>query len=1186
MASPLSASRAAPLFQVQVLGPFALQRDDTPVDVGRWQPRVATLFKLLVTAPGHRRSRDELIDLLWPDAIPEVGAGNLRMVVHRLRQSLGSDPSPVLSEHGWVALNPAYTWELDLERFEGLTCKDDMVALEEAARLYRGEPLEEDRYEDWAAPIREETQRRWSAICLRLAQLYRARGSQEDAALWLERLLEREPLHEQALQELLSILGDLGRRTEALRRYRQFEQLLSEEMDVPPEPETLALVARLEGYLRQAAVAPAPETQIVPVIPLYPLISVGSLVGREEELVPVLRALPPRDADVPRLVLFAAEAGTGKTRMLAETAWRARDAGVLTLAGSCYEQESRLPYGPIHDALADYVRTEPECVLRAQLEAFLPELAQIVPEVRTRLGGEPPVVGDTGGQRLALFATVSQVFERISQDTPLVLLLDDLHWADDVTLQLLHYLLRQPALDRMLIVGAYRQEEVSENEPLLQLETERHGAGARFVHVISLAPLQEQELGAFVEGRMRDRCALGLVQSLYTRSGGNPFFADQMLRLLEQEKQLELGEEGWHLTDGVTIELPVEVRETVARRLRRLDPDEQEVLRLGAVLGRDFSFPALEAMWERDERSLFAALDAAQASYVLRETEGGYSFRHPLLREVVYDRAPVRRRTRLHQRAAAELEILYGDRRGEHAAELAWHALHGENREQAVRYSILAGEQAASLYAYAEAEQHFRTALGLLAEVDAPDDPAGEDVRLKAMALEKLGALLKTVGQYGEAIRLLRQAVERYAVLGDLDGQRRAVAHSGRVHLGRGTVDEGLAELSAALDRLGGGTPSPGLAALHLSLAFLLFRSGRYAEQLETAECAAELSRSSGDRRLFAEAMLVRAYALPYMSQQRDESRDFGRALEEVVRLAEEIGDVATLSRALCALGPYFAEKGELEAARRYLSRAMELAERLGDRSRIAFIASTCGFAAYLQGEWDEAQAFFERSLAIYTELDALPDSLAALSGMGQLAIARGDWETGIQYLEEHVRNAESAGDFRWLHRVAIALAERDSLEGCPESARNRLEQLCEHRGLYKGTLLDVQPGLAEAYLEMGDIAGAEQIASRAVQQARAADVQTTLVEALRVCGRVRSAQEHWEEAEQRFREALDLAGRMPCPYAAGRTLFDYGTMLIRQGRWEAGKLRLEEARRIFQALGARPFIERTDHELVKTGER
>lgn len=1221
MASTLSTSRAAPSFRVHVLGPFALERDGSPIDVARWQPRVVTLFKLLATVPGYRRSRDEIVDLLWPDATPEAGAGNLRMVIHRLRHALSGtagsgpsgDPSPVLSEHGWVALNPAYAWELDLEQFERLTMDPagDIAALEEAARLYRGEPLAEDRYEDWAVPIREGAQRRWNAVCLRLAQLYRTRGLQEEAALWLERLLESDPLHEVALQQLLSILGDLGRRTEALRRYRQFEQRLSEEIGVPPESETLALVARLEGYPGQTTVPPAPDRQIgqmVPVIPRYPLVLVGPLLGREAELAELLRALPADDGDParsvrPRLLLLAAEAGVGKTRMLAEVAWRAREMGMLTLASGCYEQESRLPYGPIHDALADYVRTQSEAVLRAKLKSALPELAQVVPEVRTRLGAVDEAVGsDTEDQRLAIFTAVSLAFEQICQGTRLVLLLDDLHWADDGTLQLLHFLLRQPSLHQMLIVGAYRQEEASENPALLQLAAEldelrhrdrAHGYPAvQRAQVIPLDPLQEQEVGALLEGHLQERCSGSLVRSLYSRSGGNPFFALQMLRLLEQEMRLEYSEDGWKLRSGAAIGLPAEVRETVARRLRRLEPDEREALALGAMLGREFSFPALEAMWDGDERSLFAALDAAQASHVLGETESGYTFRHPLLRDVVYERTPAQRKTRLHRRAGAVLEMLYGDRRAEHATEIAWHALRGRNQGQAVRYSILAGERAASLYAYGEAEQHYRTALDLLENVEEPADYAeGEDgaerAHLIAEVREKLGALYKTVGRYAEAIELLDRAVQEYAAVADLEGQRRAEAHIGRVYLAMGALDEGLARLTTALDHRGGESASSGLAALHLSLAFLLFKRGRYAEQLKAAETAAELARSSGDLRLLVEAELVRAYALPFSGRPASAAaREFQAAMAEVVRLADEVGDSPTLSRALCALGPYQAERGDLDAARRSLDRALELAERLGDQSRIAFVTSTCGLVAFWRGEWDEAQALFERALAVYRELDALAGALSPLFGLGAVAMARGDWETGERYLEEHIRNAQRAGDSRWLHLVSLTFAERDLLEGRPENARRRIEQFRAHPGLSEDALLELLPTLARAHLQMGDVAGADRIAADTVRRAREADARMLVAEALRVRGAVLSAQRLWEEAEQELQEALSLSESMPSPYAAGRTLHDYGTMLVRRGMQEIGEMRLEEALKIFQRLGATPYAKWTEQALMKTQKR
>jgi len=672
-----------------------------------------------------------------------------------------------------------------------------------------------------------------------------------------------------------------------------------------------------------------------------------------------------------------------------------------------------------------------------------------------------------------------------------------------------------------------------------------------------------------------------------------------MLRLLEQEKQLEQGEDGWQLAEGAAIELPPEVRETVVRRLCRLEPDAQEALALGSVLGREFAFAALEALWDGDERSLFTALDAGQSSYLLGETDRGYRFRHPLLREVVYGRIPAQRKTRLHGRTGLALETLYGDRSNEHAAELAWHSLHGKNLEQALRYSILAGDQAASLYAYDDAEQHYRTALSLLkdkqesgpeggrprgvaptaAPTETPTDPGGEHVRLEAQVLEKLGALLKIVGRYGEAIDVLERGAERYSAVGDREGQRKAVAHIGRVHLAAGALDEGIARVKGALGSLGSDVSSPGLAALNLSLAFLSFAHGQYGDQLEAAERASALARSSGDHRLHVEAELARAYALPFMRR----SADFGRAVEEVIQLAEEIGDLTTLCRALCALGPYYAEKGEVDRATRYLSRALELVERMGDRSRIALVTCTSGHVAFWRGEWDQARALFERSLSAYEELNARGDTKNPLYGLGAVAISRGEWQSGIRHLEEHLAIAGGTGDFRLVYHVYILLAERDLLEGHAERARNRIDPPPDFPGLSQDSLLEALPVLARAHADMGELAKALQIASDAVREARAKDIRTILAAALRVQGTVLSREDRWEEAEESFQEALSLAEAISCPYAAGRTLYEYGTMLLREGSPEAARGRLEDALTIFRRLGARPYVELTEHTLAES---
>src|SRR5215469_17058238 len=201
-------------FQVLLLGPFTVGRDGVPIDTARWQPRLASFLKLLANAPLHRLPRDELMVALWPDATPQAGRSNGRYLLHLLRRNLGgTEPPAVLAERGWVWLNSRYQWDIDLVRFRNgaRSSGDDVQLLEQAATLVRGEPLIENRYDDWAAPIRASIRRDWRDLCFRLGRLHRDQGTAADAVRWLEPVLEEYELDEEAMGDLLRSLVDAGR---------------------------------------------------------------------------------------------------------------------------------------------------------------------------------------------------------------------------------------------------------------------------------------------------------------------------------------------------------------------------------------------------------------------------------------------------------------------------------------------------------------------------------------------------------------------------------------------------------------------------------------------------------------------------------------------------------------------------------------------------------------------------------------------------------------------------------------------------------------------------------------------------------------------------------------------------------------------------------------------------------------
>ena len=524
-------------FDVLVLGPFSLFRDGVPIETTGWQRKVQTLLRVLATSPDRRRSRDDLVDILWPEATAEAGFRNLRVVLHMLRKGLDGDIPAVVSEAGTIELSRAHDWDIDLNRLEELAALPDadVATLEQAAGYYRGEPLVEDRYDDWAIAVRNRVQRTFRGVCLRLARRCREAGSPESAVTWLDRVMESDPLDEEALRELLHTLGEMDRRTEALRRYQHFAQRLKSELDLSPGRETQAVVSELkEAGGPPTPVTAAPSTVLVrpvPVIPRFVPAVGGRLFGREHELGRILWTLPPMHEVAPRIVVVAGEKGSGKSRLLAEVAVRARRENVLTLGGSAYEHEGKLQYGPIRDALADYVEAQPETVLLTQLGPLLPDLVSMIPELRLRF---PDLRADNAlsGEdvRLRVFFAVTKTLDRIAQDIPTVLILDDLQWSDNTARQMLHFVARHLTQNRTLIVAAYRTGDESNSVEQMAQDMEDAGWGTH----ICLQPLGPDDLGLLVEERIRGRCSAALRFDLHTQTNGNPL---QALRWLEHRQR-------------------------------------------------------------------------------------------------------------------------------------------------------------------------------------------------------------------------------------------------------------------------------------------------------------------------------------------------------------------------------------------------------------------------------------------------------------------------------------------------------------------------------------------------------------------------------------------------------------------------------------------------------------------------
>ena len=498
----------------------------------------------------------------------------------------------------------------------------------------------------------------------------------------------------------------------------------------------------------------------------------GVFVGRQREMGDLKAALEDALSGRGRLVTLVGEPGIGKTCTAQELATYAGLRGAQVLWGRCYEEQGVPPYWPWVQAIRSYVREREPEQLRSEMGAGAADIAEVVSDVRDRLPDlQPAPELEPDQARFRLFDSISAFLKTASQRQPLVLVLDDLHWADQPSLMLLQFVARELGGARLLLIGTYRDMELSRQHPLAEALGEL--TRERLFQRVLLRGLTQEDVGHFIEMTSGNSAPRGLVEAVHTQTEGNPLFVTEVVRLLVQEG--ELSAEKVRETDSWTIRIPEGVREVIGRRLNRLSQRCNEALTVASIIGREFTLAQLRPLVEEvTEDRLFEILEEALAARVIEElpqSVGRYQFTHALIQETLTSELSLTRRVRLHAQIAQALEELYGDDADSHAAELAHHFAQAEamtGTEKLVHYLLSAGERALAAYAWEEALGHFQRALA--AKEGLPMDNEA------AAALHGLGrAQLATFGRHQrpEAVASLSRAFNYYAEVGDV---ARAVA--------------------------------------------------------------------------------------------------------------------------------------------------------------------------------------------------------------------------------------------------------------------------------------------------------------------------------------------------------------------------------------------------------------------------
>jgi predicted ATPase/class 3 adenylate cyclase len=723
-------------------------------------------------------------------------------------------------------------------------------------------------------------------------------------------------------------------------------QLLAKRPD--DRPASAAELRRLLVEAQRAPVATAtPEVEERDENPLDRLAG-GVFVGRESELGELRGALDEALGGRGRLLLLVGEPGVGKTRTAEELATYARVRGAKVYWGRCLEDDAAPPYWPWSRAIRDYVRDADPVALAWEMGSGAGEIARLVPEVVQRVSGVEPASLDPEGEqaRFRLFDAVAGFLTGASRDRPLVLVLDDLHWADEPSLLLLQFLSRQLGDSGLLVVGTYRDVELGRHHPLAKMLGELSERGTR----ISLRGLSADDVARYIEMTSGSEPPAELVKAVHEQTEGNPFFVSEVVRLLVSEGMLERSGQSWELS------IPQGVREVIGRRLDRLSPEANEVLRIAAAVGRRFGLEIVERVGGRaDTRDL---LQQAVAARLLREIDppDPYLFSHALVRETLYEEISPPQRVELHRRIGEELEGLYAADPESHLDELARHFLEaapGGDVAKAIDYATRAGKQAMCDLAYEEAAEDFGRAL------EVADLQSGLERHDRCRLLL---ALAESQMRAGRPVVARQRFEEAAALAGELEEpELLAKAALGMVAVAEtGGADEAIiAVVERALKAIG--EEDSALRALLLSgLAQELYWVDAQGKAAPLSQEAVEIARRLGDPRTLA-ATLRRHYfatAGPQASEQQ-------LALTaEMVRLAEQAGDrELAMTAHVYALNSHLV-LGDVAAADRELEAYARIAEGLRQPQHLWHIPLLRAMRAMMGGRFEETARLTEEARA------------------------------------------------------------------------------------------------------------------------------------------------------------------------------------------------------------------------------
>ncbi len=892
-------------------------------------------------------------------------------------------------------------------------------------------------------------------------------------------------------------------------------------------------------------------------------IPTAEIVGRDEEIGRVKEFVAPIFNGQGGAVCISGEIGVGKTRLVQEIAEDADFHSIQFLSSNLSATTRSISYYPFREIIRAIIEDCGIGFIKGIPRAYQVELMKIVPELSTGTEKKEHIYMV---DKFRLFEGVRKFLECRASDVPLFIFLDNVHWADDVSLDLLHYLVRTLRESPIYFFLVYRIEEAREElfKDVLSFMS-REGLYER----VELESLKKPDVARILSFILDCNPSSELTEYIIKETGGNPFFIEELMKSLKANDALLWNKGEWTFDKERKVIIPYSVEGVVERKMGMIEDESYNLLEYAAVLGKEFDFKFLQDITGMNEGHLFDLIDEILEVRLLREFGGErYYFSEDIIREIIYGNIGGAKLKRYHQKVGEKLLDLYKGRIEEVVEELAYHFYECGDWKKAIEYSMTSGDRARDAYANKDAIRFYTRAIKCLS------DRTIEEWELKEIAcLGKRANVLNMIGENEKAIIDLKNAIKISKKIGNKKKKADCLAALSKIYLYIAHYNDAIINVKKALKIYRELNDRKGEANSLNTLGITYWYLSEYQSALKFYRISLDIAKEFGGCKL--EAMLLGNIAIVYW-----DLGEYYKALEyykKSLKINREIGDRKTEAVGSNNIGLIHWSLGEYSKALKYYKSSLKITKEIGFSNIQSSTLNNLGIVFASIGEYSKALEYYKSSLKINKEIDDRKTEAQNSNNIGIIYKYLGEYSQALEYCNNSLKIAKEVGDHKTraesLLGIGDTFLEVGDFSNAEEYYTNAISIAREIKS--KPLITEIFIGLISLYLKKNSFDKAKQNLKQVLSLIDELHSMPLKADSLCLSARLYTKEKKWNKAESSFKEAISIFKKLKKKFKLAEVYYYQGLMFKESGDKTEAKKYYAKAKTIFKDIGAKGWIEK-----------